>query len=293
MNSNGTFLAPAAGPTEREAADERGDEPIPAQADRDQVAGRGKRQHEQLPGYGRRPSATVGEAKQPSAGEPGCDADDQPDGGSAQRVQQPTRVTVRLRRRQGDREDHEWGGDAVIEAALDVEQTPDPRRDDRVRDHRLPQCRIRRGEGRADQHGDAQWDARVQHDRRQAPEGDRQQEPDDQQAGHRGQIAAQGVRPHRGGVGEEEERQGDLGEDPDRLRLRLDGDRPQDIVGHHDADREERERGSDRDPIQACRDERVPGDQQREDGEVELHGTERYVGKPAPMWWERPPQLHA
>ena len=103
----------------------------------------------------------------------------------------------------------------------------------------------------------------------------------------------EGPRPDGRGVHEQEEGECRLGQDPDGLGVGRDRDGAEHVVGEEEADGQERERRSDRQAVEPRRDERVAGDQHREDGELDLHArrsTPRRLARvlesavsPAPM----------
>ena len=177
----------------------------------------------------------------------------------------------RLRGREGQREEHERRRDAVVQSALHVEQAADPGGHGRVGHDRLPERRVGRRQRRADEQRDAQRDAGEQQQRPDGPQRDREQQAHDQEQGDGSRVLLERPDPDRGGVREQQQRQGHLGQELDRLRLGLQRDPAEDIVREQDADDEEHERRADREPLEASGDERVARDQQREDGQLGFH----------------------
>ena len=184
---------------------------------------------------------------------------------------QPARAARRLRGRQGQGQEHEGGRDPIVEAALHAQKTADPRWHDRVGGHLLPEPRICRRQDSADEQRDTERDAREEQERGDCPERDRQRQPDDQQSRDGCRILAQGPGSDGGCVGEQEQCQRGLGEHLDRFGLGLERDRPKDVIGQKEADGQEGEGRSDRQSIEAGRDQRVAGDEHRQDRQLDLH----------------------
>ena len=104
-----------------------------------------------------------------------------------------------------------------------------------------------------------------------APERDRERQPDDQQSRDGCRILAQRSGSDGGRVSEQEQGQRRLGEHLDRFGLGLERDRSKDVIGQKEADGHEGEGRSDRQSVEAGRDQRVAGDQQRKDRQLDLH----------------------
>ena len=117
-----------------------------------------------------------------------------------------------LRARQRDQ--HERRGDPVVEAALDVDQPPDPGRDRRVDHHARAQGGVGGRQRGADQQGEPDAHAAEQGQRQQRAQADRQRQPDPQQPRVQARIGSQLPQPHPGGVGKQHQHQRRLGQRP-------------------------------------------------------------------------------
>ena len=192
-------------------------------------------------------------------------------GGLDGRISQPGRSAGAFGGRERDGQEDEGSGDAVVEAALHVEDPAHPRRHRCVGDDRLAQGRVRRRQRGTDEQGDAHRDTREQEPRHDRAERDGQQQSNDEQTPHDGCVSTQGVEADRRRIGEQQQGEGHLGQQLDRLRLRLEGDPAEHILGQQDADGDEGERWPDRQPVETRRDERVPRDEQSYRGQLEIH----------------------
>ena len=117
---------------------------------------------------------------------------------------------------ESERDEEERDADSVVEAALDVETLPDPRRDPLVGDDRLAERRVGAGEHDREHERLDQADARQHADAGERADGDRERQADPEQPGRHRELLAQGRQRDPRGVGEEDERQR-------RLRQQLDG----------------------------------------------------------------------
>ena len=75
----------------------------------------------------------------------------------------------------------------------------------------------------------------------------------------------------RRGIGEQQQGEGGLGKQLDRLRLGLDGDPAEHLVGQQEADDDEGERRADGYPVEPRGDECVARDEQGHRGQLETH----------------------
>ena len=228
--------------------------PLPPTHDRQQVAGSRQREHEELSRDRRRPAPPVGDAQQEAAAEADADADRNAEPQLGRRLDEPVRQPRSLRGGEGQREDHERCGDPVVQATLGIEQATDPRGDRPVRDDRLTECRVGRCESGADEQRDPERDAREQQEGPHCPQDDGEQQPHHQQPCDGPRVTLERARTDGRGVREEQERQGRLCEDPDRLRLGLERDVTEGVVGDEDADDHERECRSHRQTVESCGD---------------------------------------
>ena len=142
-----------------------------------------------------------------------------------------------------------------------------------VRHHGMPERCIGGSQRGADDQRDARRGAREQQEGREAPQRDRQQQADGQQSRDWLGVLAQRPDPDRGGVREEQQREGHLGEDLERLGLGLQRDRPEDVLRHQHADEQEDQGRSHRQALEASGDEGVPRHQQRQEGQVLVHAS--------------------
>ena len=117
---------------------------------------------------------------------------------------------------EGKRDEEERDADSVVQAALDVETLPDPRRDPLVGDDRLAERRVGAGEHDREHERLDQADAGQHADPDERAGGDRERQTDPEQPGRYRELRAQRRERDPGGVSEEDERQR-------RLRQQLDG----------------------------------------------------------------------
>ena len=137
------------------------------------------------------------------------DADGQVDQGGADALD---RAEALLAGEGGDGEQHERRAQPVVEPALDVEHPPHPHRHDGVEHGRGAEPGIGRGHGGREEQEHQRRHPGEDDPAEQPPGGDGQRQPDEQQPGHQAAVGGDLARAHLGGVVEEDERQGQLGE---------------------------------------------------------------------------------
>ena len=182
--------------------------------------------------------------------------------------------------RQADEDDHERQGDAVVQAALDVQAIADRLRHPPVDDHGLGQGGVGRGQDRTDQGGLPDVEA-GEHDRRQRPaEPDRERQPDGQQSRRERAFPYQpgGVDLER--VAEEDEDQRQLEDAVGERDIRDGRDEAEADRPDQQAERDEDDRRRDDRRAQALGNEAVGEVRGGDDGE--RHGTMM-----APAGWRR------
>ena len=209
----GRLLALACRGAEGQSRDECRDEPVAAEAPRMRSSPEGQGEARRSAGTARR-SASAG--RRPRAGGRRC-----------RRPRLPTTmamaISVERRRRDGalraagggrerDEEEHERRRDAVVETALDVEDAPDPDRDGGVGDDGKSQGGVGRGEDRADEQRGRQRELGEDEPGDEPAGGDRQQQPDPEQATDEAGVAPEAVQVDGRGIGEQDEGEGDLGQ---------------------------------------------------------------------------------
>ena len=145
-------------------------------------------------------------------------------------------------RRCGDAERDDGRGDAIVEAALDVENPPDTGRETFVADHRRAQCGIRRRQAGSDQAGQGERQAGKQDHRHGCAGEDRQWEADGQQAAGEWEVPPCRSWGHRGGVAEQQQGKRQLRQRMDRGAFDVDAADPpvgvrQEQAGDHEDER--------------------------------------------------------
>ena len=165
----------------------------------------------------------------------------------------------------GDEEGHERCGDAVVQPALDVQDPAHPRRHVRVLDDLRAERRVGRGDRRRDHRRGPGVEVREQDDRQAGAHGDGERESDDQEPQWHTRVVTQHTEVHARRVGEEQERERDLRQAPERVPAHVDVDGGERIVREHEPDGHERHRGAHVERLELRRDE-APGDERRRDG---------------------------
>ena len=147
---------------------------------------------------------------------------------------------------EGERDEEERDADSVVQAALDVEPLPDPRRDPLVGDDRLAERRVGAGEHDREHERLDQADAGQHADPGERAEGDRQRQANPEQPGRHRELLTQGRERDPGGVGEEDERQRRLRQQLDGLAADAQIDQPEDRSRQQARGREEDRRCDER-----------------------------------------------
>jgi len=209
---------PSGGGPEQDATGERGDEAVPADRHGPLVGQQRQGEDSDLVGHRRGPATVIGQGQQLPANIADHDRshDGQPDLG--ERFQPPCRLAEPfLGGHDSDEEGDQWRRDAIVEPALDIQRSSDPRRNGLVGDHRQPQRRVGGRQDGGDQCCRRPPDLGKHQVCQQRARNDRERQPDEQQpAGHTG-IAFDIPQPDRGGIGEQQQGQGQLGDGEDRL----------------------------------------------------------------------------
>jgi hypothetical protein len=151
------------------------------------------------------------------------------------------------------RDEHERRSDPVVEAALDVEQPPDPGRNRRVDHHARAQRGVGGRQGGADQQGEPDAHAVEQGQCEQRAQADRQRQPDPEQPGVQARIRLQLPQPHPGRIGEQHQHQRRLCQALDQLRCRGDAQHRQRPAGQQQAGQDEDDRCGHIEPLQPGR----------------------------------------
>ena len=189
-------------------------------------------------------------------------------------------VTVADRQREHDREDRR--GESVVEAALDVEGPPDPARDVLVLDH----GRAQGGVGRSDDHGQQQGNPAIDpmedHHCNDRADGDRQRQPDEQQARRDPGVRAQSLEVDAGRVGEQHHRQRELGGPFDRVTVQLHVDDLQGPAGQHQAKPDKQHGRRDSPPLEPHRQQAPDEDAPRRDRESGGTRDTAHIALPRP-----------
>ncbi len=127
------------------------------------------------------PAAPTADLDQPAAATADRDPDQQADRQFGHRRPRADAGGVLGGGRAGDRDQHERGGDPVVEPALDVDQSADSGRDRGIDHHARAQRGIGRCECRADEQGKPDVTHPGQDERKQRAQADGQRQPDAQQ----------------------------------------------------------------------------------------------------------------
>jgi hypothetical protein len=187
---------------EGQAAGERGDEPVAAQRHRGGIRAQRQAQHRGAGEPLRHPAAATGHLDQPAAATADPGPDQQAERQFGHRGAWSGAGGVLGGGRAGDGDQHERGGDPVVEPALDVDQPPDPGRDRPVDHHARAEGGIGRRERRADEQGEPDVAHPGQDEREQRAQADGQRQPDAQQPQAQSQVRPQLMQPDPGGVRE-------------------------------------------------------------------------------------------
>ena len=180
-----------------------------------------------------------------------------------QRGAQPATLPRPLRRgRKAEEEQDERGCNPVVEPTLDVQRPPDAHRHPRVVEDREAECRVRRRQDGAQQAGEGQALCRQQDQGNGCAEGDGQQQADREQARREPRIVAHLFKFQRRGIGEEQQRQGELGQPLDLFGLRRDGQDARAARSQQEPDCHEDHRHRDRPAPQLHRQRGVEDDRQ-------------------------------
>ena len=225
MNCDRFGQTASGGGPEQDATGERGDEPVPADRHRPLVGQQRQGQDGDLLRDPGGPATVVGHRQQLPAqvADHHRGHDRQPDLG--ERLQPPCRVAERfLGRDRGDEQGDKGCRDPIVEAALDIQGSSDPHRNGRVGDHRQPERRVGRGQDGGQQRRRRPPDLGKHQIGHQRAGNDRQRQPDEQQPAGQPGVALDIAQPDRGGVGEQQQGQGQLGDGQDRLVVQRQGE---------------------------------------------------------------------
>ena len=191
--------------------------------------------------------------------------------------------------RAGDEEVDERRGDAVVEAALHVEEAANPRGHPRVPHDGGPERGVGRGDDGADGGGHPQPVAAEEERGSPGPGPDGERQADAEEPGRQRGVGPQGADVDPGGVGEEHQGEGDLRQRADRRRVQVDVDERGRPVRHDHPEEDEGDRGGHVPAFQARRDEAPDEDAggddgQRRDVEIVVHGPGAIVLGGRPSW---------
>jgi hypothetical protein len=168
-----------------------------------------------------------------------------------------------LGRAHRDEQGDERRGDPVIETALDVERPADTHRNRPLGHDRQAERHVGRRQDSGDQRGrtpSGVGDYEISH-QRAGRYGKRQ--PDEQQPLGQALIALDVPQPDCGGIGEQQQRQRQLGDGTDRLAAQREGKSVQYARAEDRASDDEHHRAADPPPVQLRRHERVGQDHDR------------------------------
>ena len=173
-----------------------------------------------------------------------------------------------LGRGRSDEKGDEWRRDPVVETALDVERSPNPRRNGLVGDDRQAERRVGGRQDRGDQCRRRPPDLGKHEVGQQRAGHDRQRQPDEQQPAGQTGVALDVPQPDRRRIGEQQQGQRQLGDGHDRLvgqreRENIQPARTQDRAGG-----DEHHRAGDPPPVELRRHQRVGHDDDRESGQT-------------------------
>ena len=184
-----------------------------------------------------------------------------------------------------DEEIDERGGDAVIEAALHVEETAHARGHPLVAHDGGAQGGVGRGDDGADGGGQPEA-ARAEEERgNPGPGADGEGEADAEQARRECGIGPQGPDVDPGGIGEEHEGEGDFRQRADRRGMQVDVDQRRRPMGDGQAEEDEGDRGGDVPALQAGRDETPDEDAGGDDGKRDVEcWASWFMGRILPVW---------
>jgi hypothetical protein len=235
--------------TERDPCDERSDEAIA-------IEGRSRFECAEADGQG-------GDARAPRAHPRSTGRGVEQHGPTGSRARRRRRRRSRVRRvlrrprttalrhepelagRQCQHQGHDRGGEAVVEATLHVETAPESRRDALVVDDLHAERSVRRRQRGPDEAGERPRQ-RVEHETGDhATERDRERQADPEQPHRQRQVTTQLRQIDARRIGEQHQRQRQLGEEMDGVHLDIDRHRTPVGIGHDVADGDEDERSGD------------------------------------------------
>ena len=192
-------------------------------------------------------------------------------------------------RRGRDEGGDDRGGDAVVEAALHVQRAPDGLGQGLVGHHAGAQRGVGGSEHRAEQSGQLPRQVGEQRRGEPGPEREGERQADGEQAGREPGVAAEVLRVDPGGVGEQEQREGDLGQPVHRVRLDRDVDHRPRSVAQQQPSGDEHDRSGHVEPLESAREHR-PAEQEDDEGDQGARAHEcpsrRWAGEVTS--WEPP-----
>ena len=167
----------------------------------------------------------------------------------------------------GDEQRDERRHDAVVQPAFDVQCAADAHGDGSIGHHRQAQRGIGRRQDRRDQERRGPGHVREHPLREQGPSDHRERQADEQQSFRHRPITFDSAQPHTGGIREQQQRQGQLGDGErgllvQRDRKDLHARRSQQGTGRH-----EHHGGGDPPPIELRGDEGIADEYDGQDGE--------------------------
>ena len=137
----------------------------------------------------------------------------------AQGVREDRGAAQVSRRREQDADAHDRRGDAVVQATLDIEKPPHPRRHRSIGDDLVAQVGVGRRQDGAHQECHPERDAGEQSQGKHRPQRYGQRQADGQQPQDDGRVHLQAPQPDGGSRAEEHDGQGELGEEAEHSRV--------------------------------------------------------------------------
>jgi hypothetical protein len=173
------------------------------------------------------------------------------------------RARFRVCKRKPDEEQRH--ADAVVQPGFDVEPLADPRGQALVRDHRLPERGVCGSEDDREEQRLAEAERAVERVRESEACGDGERQPDPEQPKRDCVLLLQRGQVDPGRVREQHQREGRLGEQPDRLAVHADVDPAEPLASEQQTCGQEEDRRGDRGPVEAPRNQGVDDHDGRDD----------------------------
>ncbi len=187
----------------------------------------------------------------------------------------PEGLALLLGDRDGDEEQHDRGGQPVVDPTLDVDRLAGAARDPLVGDHRGAQRGVRRGQRRGDHRHDGPAQAGQQRHPEGPAQGHGQGQADPEQPGRLLPGGAEEAEAHARGVAEEHQGQGHLDQQLERLGVEVHLQQGVATGAEEKPQHHQQDRGGDAHPAQAPRDDDPEQDRAQ-------HHHDRDHGAPPP-----------